>query len=389
VGREKRRLVLEPKHYKAVNQIRVCRTSQLGGIVLACEHCGEAHFLYHSCRHRFCARCGSSATNRWANDTLHSLLNIKHYHIVFTLPAGLRSMSQHNGDMLHNVLFECSAEVIKSWFEYKHGLKCGIISVLHTAGSDLKYHPHIHMIVSSGGMEKTGGIKVVEGQYLTHHKFLARRFRHVFEQKLIKNYDAGTLKTRDDLKERPYFLAFIRRLNKQEWNIGIQEPLAGVENIVRYVGRYTRRACISERRIESIADGRIRFTFNDYKNTPRGQYPPKEGIKELPYEVFLDRLLQHIPTTGYQSVRSYGIYQGRQRKQLPEAYRLPETENAASAAEITLDEGDDFLRPLREKWIKYYGKDLAICLNCGVKMVLLPDLCQSYPQRNKQRNDSS
>ena len=380
---------MEDKHYKAVNQIRVCRTSQLGGIVLACKHCGEAHFLCHSCRHRFCARCGSAATNKWAEDTLHSLLNIKHYHIVFTLPAGLRGLSQRNGNMLHDWLFECSAEVIKSWFEHKHGLKCGIVSVLHTAGSDLKYHPHVHMIASSGGMEKTGGIKVLGGQYLTGHKFLARRFRHIFEQKLIKSYDKGLLKTSDELKERPYFLAFIRRLNKQEWNIGIQEPLAGVEAIVRYVGRYTRRACISERRIESISDGRIRFTFNDYKNTPRGQYPPKEGIKDLPYEVFLDRLLQHVPKVGYQAVRSYGIYQGRSRKRLPEGHRLPETEKMGAETEITLDEGDDFLRPLREKWIKLYGKDLVICANCGVKMVLVAALCQSYPEKNKQWNDSS
>ena len=222
----------------------------------------------------------------------------------------------------------------------------------------MKYHPHVHMIVSSGGMEKPGNIKVLEGLYLTRHKFLARRFRYEFEQKLIKYYDKGILKTRDELNEHPHFLAFIRRLNKQEWNIGIQEPLAGVEAIVRYVGRYTRRACISERRIESILEGRIRFTFNDYKNTPRGQYPPKEGIKDLPYEVFFDRLLQHIPTPGYQAVRSYGIYQGRGRKQLPEEYRLPETAHAAAETEITLDEGDDFLRPLREKWIKFAESSL-------------------------------
>lgn len=389
MGSTKRRLVLEEKHYKAVNHIRVCRTSQLGGIVLACEHCGEAHFLYHSCRHRFCARCGSVATNRWAEDTLHSLLNIKHYHIVFTLPAGLRGISQRNGNLLHDLLFECSAEVIKSWFDYKHGLKCGIISVLHTAGSDLKYHPHIHMIVSSGGTEKSGNIKVLEGQYLTRHKFLARRFRYVFEQKLIKYYDKGVLKTRDELKERPCFLAFIRRLNKQEWNIGIQEPLAGVAAIVRYVGRYTRRACISERRINSIANERICFTFNDYKNTPRGQYPPKEGIKDLTYEVFLDRLLQHIPTPGYQAVRSYGIYQGRNRKQLPQAYKVQEAQKISAEPEITVDEGDDFLRPLREKWIKRYGRDLAICVHCAVKMVLIPSLCQPYPQHNKKWNNSS
>lgn len=100
-------------------------------------------------------------------------------------------------------------------------------------------------------------------------------------------------------------------------------------------------------------------------------------------------MLQHIPAVGYQAVRSYGIYQGRSRKGLPEEYRLPETEKAASETEITLDEGDDFLRPLREKWIKYYGRDLAICLHCNTKMVLMPALCQPYPQRNSKRNDSS
>ena len=131
-----RKLFLEDHHLKAIHHIRACHTKRLGIHYFACSGCGKVHELPRSCKHRFCSKCGAADTHRWAEKMLKRLLNIKHHHVVFTLPAGLRGLSKLNGSKLHNLLFLTSSHVLKDWFEHKHGLKCGIVSVLHTNGSD-------------------------------------------------------------------------------------------------------------------------------------------------------------------------------------------------------------------------------------------------------------
>lgn len=361
-----RRLFLQPKHDLAINCTCACRTEKMGGVVLACPDCGDMHYHYHSCGHRFCPTCGVHATNKWAKNILSRLLNIRHYHIVMTLPYKLRRLAQRNGDLLHNLLFIIAAKVIQEWFAAK-GLLCGIIAVLHTAGSDLKYHPHVHLIVSAGGRElTTGEIEELTGDYLTHHKYLANKFRFYFTQELIKLYDKEELKVQGEYLHRPFFMKFIKKLNEKAWIVGIDKPLKDATDIVRYVARYTRRACMSEYKIVSINDGKIVFTFNDYKNTPRGQYPPTQGLCTLTYVEFLDRLLQHVPNKGFQAVRRYGLYTGRNIKTIPPQYKLPEVA-IEQPQQSDIDNNNDQAGDDPAQWETTYDR----CPHCGTKRVII------------------
>ena len=358
---DERKLFLLPRHHLAVHCINACRTWIMGGVALVCEDCGEVHYHFHSCGHRFCPTCGVYATNKWAKNVLSQLPNIKHYHIVFTLPYKLRYLSQQNGDILHNLLFTIAYKVLQEWFEAR-GLKCGVIAVLHTAGSDLKYHPHVHLIVSAGGQDlETKQIMELEGDYLTSHKYLANKFRFYFNQALIQLYDKGELKVKGEYEFRPYFMSFIKSLNDKAWIVGIEKPLKDATDIVRYVARYTRRACISEYRIQSIDNGKIVFTFNDYKNTPKGQYPPVQGLCTLTYVQFFDRLLQHVPTPGFQAVRRYGLYTGQNLKTIPQQYKLPQ--NAIQTLE-TQDEQQIIDDPAE------WTMDYDTCPHCGTKRIV-------------------
>jgi hypothetical protein len=366
----KRKLLLQPKHIEAMNKMSVCRTSTLGGVMYACEGCGQAHFIHRSCKHRFCVTCGAKDTNRWAEEVLGNLLNIRHSHVVVTLPAWLRGISQRNGNVLHNLLFSALKAVLLDWFAKKHGIEPGIVMVLHTAGSDLKYHPHVHCIVSFGGIERGGQVKVLEGDFLVNHKFLRSRFRHVFEGKLIAMYDKAQLKVPDNLLERKYFMGFLRRNNEKDWIVSIQEPLKDATSIVRYVFRYAKRACLSERKIEHIDGEQITLRYNDYKNTPKGAVP-KQGYVTLHYVDFLDRLLQHVPEKGYRQVRYAGIYEGRKRKNLPEAWKLPPT--PSDEKEILTEEQGAFWQ-YRKDAIEQDGRDPFWCDTCQQVMVFVAEL---------------
>ncbi len=357
----RRSLVLLPRHIEALNKMSICRTNVLGGVMYVCECCGDVHFINRSCKHRFCVMCGIKDTNRWAQDVLNNLLNIKHSHVVVTLPAWLRGVSKRNGNLLYNLLFGSLKKVILEWFSVKYGVEAGLVMVLHTSGADLKYHPHVHCIVSFGGMELgSKRVQVLDGDFLVNHHFLSRRFRHVFEGGLIEAYDAGRVNVPPHLCERKYFMAFLRRNNREDWIVSIQEPLKDATSIVRYVFRYAKRACVSERKIEKIEGEYITLRYNDYKNTPKGE-KPKQGYMTLHYVDFLDRLLQHVPEKGFRQVRYAGIYEGRKRKNLPPEWKLPP--QYVADKEPVPAEGGDFWQ-YRQDTKKFEGHDPLWCETC-------------------------
>jgi hypothetical protein len=140
---------------KAVNQTIACRTSRIGVNVYQCPDCKETKHVLRSCKNRFCPRCGYADTKKWANKMVGKLAPCSHHHIVFTLPASLRGLAQQNKDLVHSLLLRSTAETMMDWFEAKYQLLPGIMNVLHTAGSDQKYHPHVHMLCTAGGLDKT------------------------------------------------------------------------------------------------------------------------------------------------------------------------------------------------------------------------------------------
>lgn len=316
---------IQPEQYKAVNAIRTCRTPALGVDIYACPECGEVSEVYHSCKNRFCPTCSWQDTVRWAERVKGSMLNLPHRHVVFTLPHELNGLIKRNGKRLLDELMRTTADVLKDWMAHKHGLKPGIISVLHTFGEVKTYHPHLHMIVSWGGVHlETGRLTALKGDYV-HYDFLQTKFRCKFEDALLALFDAGALE--HSFKGRADLLGFVKRINRQKWVIHLEPPMEIPSTVVRYIGRYSKRACLSEYKITSIDGENIRFRYKDYKDTDH-HGKPKEKELELPYWEFFPRLLQHVPLPYFKIVRYYGVY--GTASSFSEEYRFREPETGAA-----------------------------------------------------------
>jgi len=356
----------------------------MGYVQYSCTDCGEVHHILRSCGHRFCPTCGVNNTNKWAKKTLSNLLNIKHHHVVVTLPAWLRPMAKRNKVLVYNLLFRSAWEVIKGWFDYKHQMQGGLISVLHTSGADLKYHPHIHMIVTGGGLQ-SGKVKLLEGAYLFSHEWFKQRFRWQFQQGLIKAYDKEELQVVYRHQKRAYFLSWLKKNNEKDWVVSVQAPLENATSIVRYVGRYTKRACLSEYKIESVEDAHISFRYNDYKNTPKGERP-KEAVKRLHYVDFLDKLLQHVPEEGFVQVRYYGIYATSKQKQLPIAWKnSPKEVPSILKEDIENIEGD--WENYRKEYLAHYGRDPLWCPHCQRPLLYIQTVLPFTRKKRKKSVD--
>ena len=339
-----------------------CRTARIGVTKYSCKTCNHVHYIYRSCQHRFCPTCGVVDTYKWAEKTLQHLLDIKHHHVVVTLPKALRFLSKMNDNRIHNLLFSVSASIIQDWFSYKYKIKPGIISVLHTAGSDLKYHPHVHLIVSGGGLHMSSkSINKLPNAYLTRQRFLANKFKKEFITKLIASHKSKPLKTprawnNDDTKLE----SFLSKLKEKQWIVSIQKPLNNLSKIVGYVGRYTKRTCISEYKLIDFKNKIVSFNFNDYKNTPRGE-KPKQSIIHKPINEFLTDLLQHVPDKRYRMVRYYGLYNTHYRKYIPKNSIQNTTENIENL------EWEEFAE-LRKLDIQHGKQDPLLCPHCKTLM---------------------
>jgi len=281
-----------------------------------------------------------------------------------TLPKALRHICKINQDQIYNLLFQLSAKVLQDWFEYKHGLLPGIVSVLHTSGSDLKDHPHVHMIVTGGGLDiETLEVKKLKGYFLTRQRYLANKFRDLVIKKLIYLNSQSKIKLPDKWKTNPKeFGRWMKSLRLKQWIVSIQKPLEDLSQIVGYVGRYTKRACISEYKIASISKDYISFKYNDYKNTVRGE-SPKQTIKRMHYVNFFDSLLQHVPNKSFRMVRYYGCYASYYKKDLP-LIEKPKVKKE----EIELDHSWGEYEELRKKDIEKGKPDPLSCPACKAQL---------------------
>jgi len=356
-----RKLYLEKKHFTAVRKSQNCRTGRLGVSIYSCKDCNENHIIYRSCKNRFCATCGVVDTYDWCERLVQQILPIKHHHIVTTLPTDLRTLRFGNENELYNILFKASAACIIEWFKLKHNIIPGVISVLHTSGSDLKYHPHIHMIVSSGGLDiQKKSIKSLKGDFLIEQRKLADIFKKHFLATLTKQFKLDKFKwntawTKTNYKKK------IQKLNKKQWIVNIEPPLKDAQQIVGYVGRYTKRACLSEYKLNNIHDGFISFNFNDYKNTPRGE-KPRISLRTYTNVEFLDRLLPHIPNKRFKSVRYYGAYTSHYKK------HIPRNEIVLSHEKLELEHSWGEFESYRKKEKQRGKSDPLTCPHCDTKM---------------------
>lgn len=298
---------IHQRQYKAVNAIRVCRTPALGVDIYACPDCGNTTEVYHSCKNRFCPTCSWNDTVRWAEKVKRNMLNIPHRHVVFTIPHQLISLIKKNEYALLNMQMKASADTLKSWAENKYGLRIGVISVLHTAGEVKNFHPHLHMIVSWGGVNKEGSIQHIKGEYI-NYEFLREKFRYRYENMLVELFDNDKLV--HNFKDRFDFLRFLKRINQKNWVVHFEPPMETPEQVIRYIGRYSKRACLSEYKISRMEGETIGFQHKDYKyKDSNGKPVIRECV--LNYRDFFPLLLQHVPLPYFRLVRYYGIYSNK------------------------------------------------------------------------------
>jgi len=296
---------LRYEQYKAVNSICVCRTAALGIDHYVCEECGEVKEIYHNCKNRFCPTCSWGDTIKWAERIKSQMMDLPHRHVVCTLPHALIPLIKSNGKHLLNILFRTAADTFQDWALHKHNIKIGIISVLHTFGEKKDSHYHVHMIISWGGISnKTGELFKIKGDFV-NHSFLAKKFRIKFEDNLFEMFDNGTL--RHDFKNRIAFKSFLTKINQKQWVIHLEPPMETPSAVIRYIGRYSKRACISEYKITDIDGEFISFNYKDYKTKDQNQKPVVRNLR-LHYSDFFPRLLQHVPLPYFRLVRYYGLY---------------------------------------------------------------------------------
>lgn len=303
------------EQYKAVNALRVCRTAALGVDVYACPDCGELSEVYHSCRNRFCPTCSWQDTVQWAEKIKSRMLSVPHRHVVITLPHQLNGLVKRNGEKLLNALFRSASDTFKDWMGAKYRLKPGVISVLHTFGEMKNYHPHVHMIVSWGGIDtKTGKLEQVKKGFL-NYAFLQKKFRCKFEDELVSLYDKQKLS--HNFPDRPSFLRFIKSINEKGWVLHLEPPMDLPSHVIRYIGRYSKRACLSEYKISKMEGEYISFRYKDYKHLDEDKKPMEKEL-ELHYRDFFPLLLQHVPLRYFRLVRYYGLYSNKAN--IPEEY---------------------------------------------------------------------
>lgn len=303
------------EQYKAANAIRVCRTAALGVDTYACPDCGEIKEIYHSCKNRFCPSCGWRDTLKWAARIKDKLLRVPHRHVVMTLPHVLLDLVKRNKKEMLNIMMRTSAEALKTWMMKAFGLKVGVIAVLHTYGETKQYHVHTHIILSWGGIDKNGQVAIPEKQWV-NDAFIRSIFKHTFEKALIELFDNDKLK--HDFHHRMEFMNFIKHVvNKKQWIVHLEPPLQIPEQVIQYIGRYSKRACLSEYKITAMENENITFRYRDYVGSTDRRNPVEKELT-LHYREFFPRLLQHVPLHYFRIVRYYGFYSNKGN--LPEEY---------------------------------------------------------------------
>lgn len=287
--------------------LSVCRTAVLGGHVEKCnsEKCGHERIAYNSCRNRHCPKCQSSNRERWIMAREEDLLNVTYFHVVFTLPLQINVYCLKYPKELYNMLFQASKETLFVFGkDPKHlGAQMGAISVLHTWGQNLSLHPHVHMIVPAGGFTKDNEWKSCKsnGGFLFPAKAMAKVYRGKFMEKILSF-----------LKEKniPMEVSLRRNLYDKNWVVYAKEPFKSPKNVIEYLGRYSHKTAISNHRIKNIKNGRITFSFKDYRHA---------GVtKNMTLEVheFLRRFCQHILPPRFVKIRHYGFLSSRIKQKL-------------------------------------------------------------------------
>jgi Putative transposase/Transposase zinc-binding domain len=300
---------------KVMSAIERCRTAALGGHVERCEKCSYTVIAYNSCRNRHCPKCQGAAAQEWLAQREAELLPVPYFHLVFTLPAAVADIAYQNKAVIYDLLFRASSEALLTIAaEPKHlGARIGILSVLHTWGSAMTHHPHVHMIVPGGGFSLDGKSWVSSrSDFFLSVRVLSRLFRRLFLEKLVGAYQARALTFFNGhaaLLDPQNFATFLAPLRDSEWVVYSKRPFGGPEEVLRYLARYTHRVAISNRRLIACDEKGVTFKWKDY----RIEGPERYKVMTLATHEFIRRFLMHVLPAGFHRIRYYGLLASGQR----------------------------------------------------------------------------
>ncbi len=294
---------------KAMTAIENCRTAALGGHVEACEDCGHWRIAYNSCRNRNCPKCQGAAARTWLAAREADLLPVGYFHVVFTLPAPIAAIAFQNKGLLYDLLFRAAAQTMMTIAaDPRHlGARIGITAVLHTWGSALTHHPHVHMVVPGGGIALDGSRWIASRPaFLLPVRVLGALFRRLFLTQLIQLHQTGKLAffgSLAALTDRRAFGRHIGPVRKKRWVVYAKAPFAGPEAVLAYLSRYTHRVAISNRRLISFDEAGVTLRFKDY----RRDGAERQQVMALATDEFIRRFLIHVLPRGFHRIRHYGL----------------------------------------------------------------------------------
>jgi hypothetical protein len=347
--------VLLPEQHAVLRDIARCRTAALGGYVDVCAACGHAEVGYHSCRNRNCPKCQSLEQARWVERRMERMLPTHSFHVVFTLPSELRALAMRNREAVFDMLFAAASETLlelgrdPKWL----GAQLGVTSVLHTWTRDLRFHPHVHCIVTGGGLSLDGERWVsTRPEFLLPVRVLGALFRGKILARLQKAYDRGELSLDGavaSLAQRSVFNRLRDKLYRMRWIVYAKPPFGGVEHAVRYLGHYTHRVGISNHRLLSFDERGVTFRT-------RG-----DGRATLSPDEFLRRLIQHVLPPGFVKIRHHGLFAASNVSTKLVAARRLLQEAATTPTDISRTPRD-----FRELLLALTGIDVRRCPRCDV-----------------------
>jgi hypothetical protein len=366
-------------HLRAMRAIEVCRTAILGGHKDKCDHCGHLEISYNSCRNRHCPKCQTLQKERWIEARNDDLLSIQYFHVVFTIPSELNRLASMNRKVMYDLLFRSTSETLAELAnDPKHlGAKIGGIVILHTWGQNLMDHPHVHCIVTGGGLSPEGDrwVSCREGFFLPVRVMSALfrgKFLHLLKN-CFKRDGLAFFGNAGHLKEPGDFEYFAKQLYLKKWVVYCKPPFDGAKGVLQYLGRYTHRIAISNNRITAIRNGKVSFLWRDYADGNR------QKTMTLQADEFIRRFLLHVLPDRFVRIRHFGLLANRNRRDNIARCRSILGDGKTAARENSRQES------WQEQLLRICGIDVTICPVCQkgrmFRMATMrPYRCNSPPE---------
>jgi hypothetical protein len=341
---------LSPAQRRVLTDIGQCRTAALGGHLEACRSCGYEHPAYNSCRNRHCPKCQALAQERWIAERSEHLLDVGHFHVVFTLPAQLRSLAKYVPEILYPAIFAAAAETLSKLAAENLGVTLGATMVLHTWTRELQFHPHAHAIVTGGGLTPDGTWVARSGRFLFPVRVMGAIFRGKLLAALRRAHALGHFIGFDAFEDPQGFDALMAKIAKLRWNVHAKAPFAKSRYVLSYLGRYTHRVGIANSRLLAVSPDAVTFRTKGRR------------VLSLPPVEFLRRLIQHVLPDGFHKIRHYGLYASGSAEARTRARQCLGQPPQVPAKRRTTD----------ELLLEITGRDARRCPRCGDELVRLP-----------------